>query len=316
MTRRRQHLSQILADPEAARAVVALLAISALAGVLLWGLAGRSGDNSFPRRDFQFLPAPALEAQLKATLERLESNPEDIRALVEAGRLHFQKGKEFYPVAINELEEARRLGSTSPQIFYYLGVMYQEEGLYPYAVASYQRFLRNVPEDRETRLLLAKLLYQNGRFEEAAEHYRLLLRRRSDPVVEENLALSLVGAKRAGEAAEILEKLSERPAWRRRAHFHLGQMALESQDWERAREHFERVKPVDGAPDLEGLSPLVVHNAMATVYDKLKVTALAQSHWEEILKLDPKHAKAKAALRAIQSAQRLVRSRSSSTRKK
>mgnify|MGYP001247187271 CR=1 FL=1 len=44
-----------------------------------------------------------------AAMDRLEINPEDLQALVEAGTQHFLKGASYYRVAINELEEARRL---------------------------------------------------------------------------------------------------------------------------------------------------------------------------------------------------------------
>src|SRR5581483_7669885 len=84
---------------------------------------------SFTRRKIDFPAPPKLDAAIAAAQERLKADPQDLPALVELGTLHFQKGKDSYPDAINELEEARDLGALDARVFYCLGVMYQEVGL-------------------------------------------------------------------------------------------------------------------------------------------------------------------------------------------
>src|SRR5262245_14659819 len=84
--------------------------------------------GSFSRRKIDSPARPQLDAAIASATDRLKGNPQDISTLVELGTLHFEKGKDYYGDAINELEEARELGALDPRIFYCLGVMYQEVG--------------------------------------------------------------------------------------------------------------------------------------------------------------------------------------------
>ncbi|MDE2237988.1 MAG: tetratricopeptide repeat protein, partial [Elusimicrobia bacterium] len=174
--------------------VLLVLGLSlAFLGTLYWMLSGSGRSLS---GKFEFPAPPRLDAAVSAAQDRLKINPNDLAALTELGMLHFQQGREHYPEAINELEEARDLGALDPRIFYCLGVMYQDVGLYHFAIEEYQRFLRHYPEDREVRLLEAKLLYQQQRYDEAVTEYeRLKFSNPKDSLVEENLGLSFLGAK-------------------------------------------------------------------------------------------------------------------------
>ena len=271
--------------------------VVAAALISVWAVWTRLPKRAFPRHPGDIAFA-AVDAKLAAAMERLDSEPENLQALVEAGALHFLKGPDQYRIALNELEEARRLGSADPRLFYYLGVMYQEEGLLPFAVAEYRRFVRNFPEDREARLLLGKLLYQTGRYEDAAVQFQSLGRLARDPVIEENLGLSLLALKRYDEAAKSFAALLPRPAFEARARFYLGQAAFEAERWTEAREQL--AKAAAAAPaQLEGVEPTALWAMVAATDEKLQDWTAAADHWQRLLQLDPKSAKAKASLRRL-----------------
>jgi len=88
-------------------------------------------EHPLPRRRVDFPSAPDLTTEISTAQERLKANPQDLSALVELGTLLFEKGKDSYVDAISDLEEARELGALDARVFYCLGIMYQEEGLYP-----------------------------------------------------------------------------------------------------------------------------------------------------------------------------------------
>lgn len=274
-----------------AGASVAAVLVAGLFGFCLRGaLAGRKR-----RLDF---PAPAkLDAMIASAQDRLKENPQDIGALVQLGTLHFEKGKDSYADGINELEEARDLGALDPRVFYCLGLMYQEAGLYSFAVDDYRRYLRHYPEDKEIRMLEAKLLYKQGSFAEAVEEYeRLKYRFPNDALVDENLGLSLWGAKDLDRAVGIFTQLGRYGEDSgRRAEFYLGQMAFDKKDYPGALEHLLKAQP-DPPHDI-GVPQEKLAAALGAVYGKLGQWAEAKAAWERVLTLTPDDSKAKAALR-------------------
>ena len=269
--------------PFSAKAAAAvLLAALALAGAYL-----SSGRGATFRR-LKPLPAARLEAAIAGAQERLKSNPQDIPALEELGLLHFQKGKEYYPEGINELEQARELGALDPKIFYYLGLMYQEVGLYSYALDDYRRFLRHYPEDKEARLLAAKLLYGQGEFSEAIlEYERLKARFPKDPLIEENLGLSLREAKQTERAVASFKELRAFPGdTAKRAELYLGQLALDLGRYQEALDHLSQCRLAPGSPGF-GIPADQVDYALATAYQKAGRLEEAGGVWEEFLKEIP-----------------------------
>ena len=241
--------------------------------------------------------APHLDNSIASTQEILKGNPEDLRALVRLGILHFQKGEELYPQAINELEDARSLGALDPRIFYYLGQMYQSLGFYPFAIEQYQRYLRNFPQDKDIRQREAKLLYQAGRYAEASSEYqRLSFSFPKDPLIEENLGLSLWKLKDVDRAADIFQKLEvSSPQSAKRDEFYLGEMAFDKKDYEGALGHFLKSIPAQGE-DI-GISPHDLYVPLASSWQKLGDYARAEKAWESALAASPDDLKAKAALR-------------------
>ena len=256
-------------------------------------------EKPLPRRRVDFPAPPQLNAEISTAQERLKVNPQDISALVELGTLLFEKGKDSYVDAISDLEEARDLGALDPRIFYCLGLMYQEEGLYPFALTEYQRFLRHYPEDKEIRLLAAKLEYRMGLFPEAlGEYERLKFSSPNDPLVEENLGLSLWGAKLLDRAAGSFGQLKNYGGdFGRRAEFYLGQMALEAGKYAEAADHFAQCGLASGP--LPEIPEDRVYAAVGLAQQKLGHYEEAKAAWESVLKAAPKDPKASAALHEV-----------------
>lgn len=252
-------------------------------------------EKPLPRHRADFPAPPRVAAQISAAQERLKVNPQDISALVELGTLRFEKGKSSYVEAINDLEEARDLGALDPRIFYCLGIMYQEEGLFPFALTEYKRFLRHYPEDKEVRMLTAKLYYRMGLFTDAVGEYeRLKFSDPSDPLIEENLGLSLWGAKFVDRAAGSFAALKIVGGdYARRAEFYLGQIALEAGKYQESYDHFVAV----GGQPLPGLEPHKAPTGLAMAAQKLNKWEEARVAWETALRASPGDAKATAALK-------------------
>jgi tetratricopeptide (TPR) repeat protein len=277
---------------------LALLTVSALLCALIYFGLMRPLRPSRPRAEF---PArPQIEAAIAAAQVRLSANPQDIAALVELGMLHFENGVQTYPEAVNEFEEARRLGSLDSRLFYCLGLMYQELGLYPFALEEFQKHLRNFPDDKEVRMLAAKLCYRQGDYEAAVKEYeRLRYHDPNDPLIIENLGLSLWGAKlvdRAGECFEALKAAGGLPA--RRAQFYLGQMAFEAGRLQEGLDLMQRSLPADDEPDF-GIPRDRMQAAVAMALQKLNRLEDARDAWQRVLKLVPDDAKALAAQRDV-----------------
>lgn len=253
----------------------------------------------FPRDNSQFLAESRIVKEMAALSDRVRHNPEDVSSLVQLGILHFQKGESHYLEAMQYLEQARQMGALDKRIFYYLGLMYQEEGLYPFAVREFERFLVHEPRDMEVRLLLAKLLYQEDSYERALFHYEKLRELYpDDPAVLENLALCLLKARRPESAREILEKLagsSGEPAVR--AHFTLGELAFASGRFPEAAAHFSASVPQ--GPAVPGIEPAQAYERLAQSYEKLSQKDLARANWEKVLAHDPRSLSAKQALRKL-----------------
>ena len=271
--------------------VTAAVSIAVLFGTLAFILR----EKPIPRLRTTFPSPPQVASEIAAAQERLKVNPQDIAALVELGTLKFEKGRESYVEAIGTLEEARDLGALDPRIFYCLGIMYQEEGLFPFALTEYKRFLRHYPEDKEVRMLTAKLYYRMGLFSDAVGEYeRLKFSNPSDPLIEENLGLSLWGGKLVDRAAGSFSSLRALGGdHARRAEFYLGQIALEAGKFQEAYDHFVAV----GGGALPGLEPQRVPTGLAMAAQKLGKWEEARTAWEIALKAAPGDAKATSALR-------------------
>ena len=168
-----------------------LFLVIALAALYIFTGRGAPSTADFPRSAADFMQASKAEHRLLELHNRLAAAPDDMQALAESGRLKYQLGPSRYIEAIADLERARSLGLADVRTFYYLGVMYQAEGLYDFAAQEYRKFLNNNPGDFEARMLLAKLCYSSGDFPCAVREYETLLNARgNDAVLLENLVLA------------------------------------------------------------------------------------------------------------------------------
>ncbi len=257
--------------------------------------------GAFARGQTVSFPAPPnVDTAIAAAQERLKGDPQDINALVDLGTLHFQKGKQFYPDAINELEQARELGALDTRIFYCLGIMYQEVGLYPFALEEYQRYLRHYPDDKQISLLEAKLLYQQGRYPEAVSEYeRLKFKFPNDPLVQENLGLSLWGAKDVDHAAQTFEALKTQGGDEaRRAQFYLGEIALAQGKAQEAFADVTQALQAPGSVDF-GIPAYQVDAVLAAAQQRLGRKDEARRLWAKVLTENPDDARAKQAKTAL-----------------
>ncbi len=272
-------------------AIAAALAVVSLFGTLMFTLR----DKPLPRHQAGFPAPPQVASQITAAQERLKVNPQDIVALVELGTLKFEKGKDSYIEAIGDLEEARDLGALDPRIFYCLGIMYQEEGLFPFALTEYKRFLRHYPEDKEVRMLMAKLYYRMALFNEAVGEYeRLKFQDPRDPLIEENLGLSLLSAKLIDRAVGSFAQMKAHGGdFALRAEYYLGLIALDAGKYQEAYDHFVAVGPAV----LPGLETQRVPTGLAMAAQKLGKWEEARVAWETALRAAPGDAKATAALK-------------------
>ncbi|MDA8130699.1 MAG: hypothetical protein M0011_04245 [Elusimicrobia bacterium] len=257
-------------------------------------------------RDFPRLGTPApdqakAELRLEELRKRLDENPNDIRALDEAGRLKFRLGPAHYVDAISDLENARSLGLADPRSFYYLGVMYQAVGLYEFSAQEYRRFLNNYPGDNEVRMLLAKLYFASGDFPGAVREYEAMKRDGSrDPVLFENLALALW--KSGGDYAPVLAELRASGGQGAfLADYAEGRVRYEQKDYAGALPLLEEAASAEASfgafSDRESLFWMAGDSAGRT-----KDLGAAARYLGELLKVNPGHEEGKRLLAKVEKA--------------
>jgi predicted Zn-dependent protease len=162
-------------------------------GVLLAGITLRSTRsfeplNGQPTQD-RLSPREA-ESAISSTKSYLDSNPEDYNAWSRLAIAYFYKGPDAYADGINALEKARALGATSESLFYYAGVMYEALGLPDYASNELSKYLRHHPDDYETEVRLANLLFEQKKTDDAYKLYQILVKKwRNDATLWFNYAI-------------------------------------------------------------------------------------------------------------------------------
>lgn len=255
----------------------------------------------FRRLGVPSMDAGRLDGRIEKLEERIRNNPNDIQALLEAGILKYQKGPDSYIDAISDLENARSKGAADVRIFYYLGRMYQAEGLYDFALDEYQRLINNRPDDFEARMLSAKLMFATGRYSQAAHEYEMLSEAHPGNVlVLENLALSRWKNKQ--DPAPVLDKMTgmgKEAAFRSR--YISGRMAYENKDYAAAAPLLARV--ASESAEYKDFSDLaLVYQMLSDSYIKLKSDPEAISALTELLKLSPSNEEASSQLARLMKA--------------
>ncbi|MHB2026742.1 MAG: tetratricopeptide repeat protein [Elusimicrobiota bacterium] len=247
------------------------------------------------------IPAPRrLDDAIANVQEKLNKEPDNLRAMTKLGLLEYLKGPQAYPKAINDLEDSWNMGALDPRIFYCLGEMYQQLGLYPFALEEYDRYLRNKPKDESVALLEAKILYQTGRYAQAVARYQKLeVAHPQNPIIAENLALSLWKMKQTDQAlSEISRMASLGPVAAQRAAFDSAQIAYQAGRYQDALEEFLKAQPVvgDGPTDIPAVD---FYRLLARTNQKLGRLEDARNAWAQVLLRLPKDRTALRQARAL-----------------
>lgn len=165
----------------------------------------------FPRTPEEFPKRQETDQALARAQSTLEADPADLSALMASGIIYFGLGQEHAAQAINLFEAARDYGAADERLFYYLGRLYYLIGLGQFSIPEYERFLRHRPKDRTALLELAKIQFEQGRYAESVRLYENLLalngKKRRDPVILENVALSALNLQEWEKAQSFFEEL-------------------------------------------------------------------------------------------------------------
>lgn len=272
----------------------------AVVGGSLFLLERGSTGGFFPKHKEEFLSPKELEAVISRTEARILENPEDMKALVELGMAYFQtEDEERHVKTANALEKARDLGSLDPRIFYYLAVSYEALNVPTFAVLWFERHLRNFPEDVETRIRLANLLYNQKNYVLAISHYEQArdALRREDPILLINLGLAYKENNQRPEALKTLEAARSiwKGPWPKDVSLELGILYSENGDWDKALSSFQDEERVN--PDSVELT-----ERLAEAYEKKQMISEAVAAWEKVLTLKPSDSSAKKKIRSLKAA--------------
>lgn len=131
--------------------------------------------EEFIKNPARYLPAEKLNRVIVETHTKIEENPEDISAYIEGGIALYQKGRDYYPEAVNLMQKALKLGAADIRIFFYIAIMYDELNLSEKAFNYYEKFLRNRPQDFYMRLRYGNLFFRLNRYQSASEQYEAAL---------------------------------------------------------------------------------------------------------------------------------------------
>jgi len=164
-------------------------------------------NDQFIKSPNQYLPAEKLNKIILETREKTAKNPEDIFSYIEGGVALYQKGRDYYPEAINQLQRALKLGAVDLRIYFYLAIMYDELNVPERAFVYYEKFLRNRPKNFYMRTRYGNLFFHQNRYDSASEQYETALSvQPKNQTALINLALSYKARDMFDEALEEFRK--------------------------------------------------------------------------------------------------------------
>jgi tetratricopeptide (TPR) repeat protein len=111
----------------------------------------------------------------------VKAYPNDERAHTQLGNFYF--GRQDYPQAIAEYEQARAIDPKLSQIYNQLGYSYRFLGQYEKAETAFKEYTKLIPNDPNPYDSYAELLMKTGRFRESLEMYRKALQLNSRFIV-------------------------------------------------------------------------------------------------------------------------------------
>jgi Flp pilus assembly protein TadD len=196
----------------------AALALGGCAGsdmLKLPGLGASSSALNVPVRpeapERAVSPADAKEARTRlgeaATLAAARSDPRDVESTLAAARILRRQGDRAG--ALGMLDQAASAAPNDARLFRDRGLLALELGAVARARDHLQRAVANGSRDWQTHSALGAALAASGKQKDAQQQFAEALKQAPDnPVVLNNLALSLVLDGRRGEAEQMLRRAS------------------------------------------------------------------------------------------------------------
>jgi tetratricopeptide (TPR) repeat protein len=274
-----------------------LLAVAAFTAFIAVQRLYRPADAQsvfFPRVPSEFRAPAQLEDDRGRAVAVLEKDPENLQSLADLAVSEFQQGPDHYVDCAEHAERALALGALDARLFYYAAMVYEAKALNLRAAEAFEKYLRNRPEDQETRLRLGNLYYRMGELEKASAAFRKVLEARpGDPLTSFNLALTLRDREQWAEGLSLLAPLLERDktlpvgGFRVLGDFHRG-LKAPAQAVEAYQKELER-SPED--PD--------ILQALAFAWEDAGNIDEAIAAWKRVSAANPKNTKAGTRLRAL-----------------
>lgn len=248
-------------------------------------------QDEFIKSSDQYLPVDKLNKIIVETRTKIEENPEDIFAYVKGGIAIYQKGKDYYPEAVNLMQKALKLGAADIKIFFYLAIMYDELNITDKAFSYYEKFLRNRPQDFYMLLRYGNLFFRLNRHQSASEQYEAALSiEPKNKTALINLALSYKARDMYDEALEKF-KLAQTvdPALPPEILIKIAETYLIKKDFISSEIYYKKVieKKPNSAPALFGLGETYIN-----MNKKLE----AKDCFQKVLSIEPNNLEAKKYL--------------------
>ncbi|MFA5779319.1 MAG: tetratricopeptide repeat protein [Elusimicrobiota bacterium] len=247
--------------------------------------------EEFLKSSTQYLPVEKLNKIIINARARIEENPEDIFSYIEGGVALYQKGRDYYPEAVNLMQKAIKLGAADIRIFFYLAIMYDELNLSEKAFSYYEKFLRNRPQDFYMRLRYGNLFFHLNMYQSASEQYETALSiEPKNQTAMINLALSYKARDMYDEALEKF-KLAQtvNPVLPPEILIKIAETYLIKKDFISAETYYKKVieKKPNSAPALFGLGE---------TYLNMNKKPEAKNCFQKVLSIEPNNLEAKKYL--------------------
>ena len=154
-------------------------------------------------------------------------------------------------LAIEEFKKAIAIHPNYPDLHYSLGLLYFDGEEYDLAITEFRQALQYNPNFHSARNSLAFCLFQTGEYEESLKEYgKVVARGVTSADIFIHIGMIHRNWKNLSESQKFFEKACEIEPDYAEAHYHLGEIALERGDREKARMAFSRCLALTEDPEL------------------------------------------------------------------
>ncbi|MBI5574542.1 MAG: tetratricopeptide repeat protein [Elusimicrobia bacterium] len=251
----------------------------------------RRQKEEFIKNPARYLPTEKLNRVIIAARTKIDENPEDIFSYIAGGVALYQKGRDYYPEAVNLMQKALKLGAIDIRIFFYLAIMYDELNLTDKAFSYYEKFLRNRSQDFYMRLRYGNLFFRLNRYESASEQYETALS--IEPKNETaliNLALSYKARDMYDEALEKFKQTELiKPISSPEILIKIAETCLIKKDFSSAEVYYKKV--IEKKPNSS-----VALLGLGEVYINMNKKQEAKNCFQKVLSIEPNNLEAKKYL--------------------